>query len=656
MSARELLQAAAVWCAFTCAAFCPNHAHAQCEGVLKPADFDWTMPRGFVPVYWKLNGSAVSPVTKEVSAMPEAWEVVLLGLYDEAASRRWEIQGATQVTSTDRTKRQVTATFPALGTYTVKLKVGDIECTKPVHVMDYLVVSMGDSYASGEGNPMGNATPGTDAQWAVEGDRCHRSELAGPWLAAQKLAAEVAPHSSLTFVHIACSGARLTDLYGDHEPLERAHPELPAQVDQLRQLVCSGTGTAEQCRRIDAVTISAGGNDARFASIIVDCIADLDCAAPASILNPHLVGSVFGALSSYTGSFDFKDEGHAADQFERDWLRRLSPRYDTLASLFVQPPFTGASLGAWGNSLEPARIYLTEYPDITTGPPSLPSDTLGITDSYGLCNALWIHTDSQGHLVVTTPAQVFQDPTVAMRGRAATLLADAATLKVAVDGLGRPPTPRQVNDLWALVRTTFAHMGVAAPNQPPDAAAVAAFTNTLIGDITTAASLSPHESRWVQSVRGLPNQGGLNGEVYAASQNHHYKYVGGMIASSLGHGYCAGDPATSASPNNPRWVVQAQESLINQHSPWGAFHPNFGGQVNYRDHIFDALKADLVPAQVPVVATTTPPIVVSWQAATPTCPAGGYYSMNQRQCLYLKARDPLSDFVIDRSLLRPIRP
>jgi hypothetical protein len=89
---------------------------------------------------------------------------------------------------------------------------------QPVVVRDYLIVSIGDSYGSGEGNPdvpQKFATGPFDIPLPIvtrgavwEDARCHRSATAGPAQAAMRL--ELAdPHSSVTFLSFACSGANV---------------------------------------------------------------------------------------------------------------------------------------------------------------------------------------------------------------------------------------------------------------------------------------------------------------------------------------------------------------------------------------------------------------------------------------------------------------
>ena len=88
--------------------------------------------------------------------------------------------------------------------------------------------------------------------------QCHRSSFSAQ--AQTALAIEAAdPKSSVTFVHLACSGAETTDLYTDgYEGI--AGSPLPAQLKAAARAVGD--------REIDALLLSVGGNDANFSSII----------------------------------------------------------------------------------------------------------------------------------------------------------------------------------------------------------------------------------------------------------------------------------------------------------------------------------------------------------------------------------------------------
>jgi lysophospholipase L1-like esterase len=121
------------------------------------------------------------------------------------------------------------------------------------------IVSLGDSVASGEGNPSRSGP-----RW--ENRACHRSPIAGQTIAAQKAQQS---NPDLGFFDYACSGASIQKgLLGPYKGIEPA-PLQPArsQIDQLRDTVAitqTGGGLA-------AVLISIGANDVGFSKAFKFC-------------------------------------------------------------------------------------------------------------------------------------------------------------------------------------------------------------------------------------------------------------------------------------------------------------------------------------------------------------------------------------------------
>ncbi len=111
------------------------------------------------------------------------------------------------------------------------------------------LLALGDSYSSGEG--AGDYQPGTD----TSDNRCHRSPNAWPTLLAEDRRLLVLPS-------IACSGATLTDLLSGHNG--SGQPE--RRQSQLGRI--SGNP--------DIITVTIGGNDLGFRTILEDCIVS-DC-------------------------------------------------------------------------------------------------------------------------------------------------------------------------------------------------------------------------------------------------------------------------------------------------------------------------------------------------------------------------------------------
>src|SRR5207245_606349 len=232
-------------------------------------------------------------------------------------------------------------------------------------------VSLGDSSASGEGSPdvpqaLGNYIFGNPtavlqpARW--QDARCHRSANAAPAQAA--LALEAAdPHSSVTFLSFACSGATIntpyykdapvldpyafgqytqyqgTGILGPYagtvppDPNNPQNNQLPSQIDQLvAALTNRGQVTP---RRIDALLISGGGNDMGFGNIASLCSLYYQCPT-----NVYVSG--------------INDEGKIPlrSRVQQD-LATLPGRYAALDSALKN---TGLNIG---------KVYITQYPDST---------------------------------------------------------------------------------------------------------------------------------------------------------------------------------------------------------------------------------------------------------------------------------------------------
>jgi len=138
---------------------------------------------------------------------------------------------------------------------------------------DFLIVSLGDSYASGEGVPDRSLTRprrfSKPSEW--QDKQCHRSAKSAAALAAARVE-NADPHTSVTFVHLACSGgtikAGLLGRYGGAAP-DAKPKKKSGQVTELKRLLR---------RRVpDAVFLSVGGNDIGFSDIIIGCVKHPHC-------------------------------------------------------------------------------------------------------------------------------------------------------------------------------------------------------------------------------------------------------------------------------------------------------------------------------------------------------------------------------------------
>lgn len=143
---------------------------------------------------------------------------------------------------------------------------GRDEAVLSADVRNILVLAMGDSYASGEGNPRNVEA------WLAEGgpfrpywddDACNRSARSAPAQAALALERSSAT-TSVTFVDVTCSGAGITRGILGRQPGVAA-----SQIEQATAIVAD--------RAVDLVTLSVGGNDVGFGSLLQTCALASDC-------------------------------------------------------------------------------------------------------------------------------------------------------------------------------------------------------------------------------------------------------------------------------------------------------------------------------------------------------------------------------------------
>jgi hypothetical protein len=200
---------------------------------------------------------------------------------------------------------------------------------KSITVADRLIVSMGDSIASGEGNPDIPGHDGTGFGW--ENERCDRSGLAYGAVAARKLQ-DLQPQVSVTYASVACSGAGIGEQPGppiycsqDGLPVPGFEngtcitdapglllpyigmnppppPSPPAQPDPLKPQVDAVAALAGS-RLIDDLVISVGGNDVAFSYIANRCAFPLHECNQQSDLT-QMLAQHLDALGKPGGGYD----------------------------------------------------------------------------------------------------------------------------------------------------------------------------------------------------------------------------------------------------------------------------------------------------------------------------------------------------------------
>jgi len=215
------------------------------------------------------------------------------------------------------------------GSYQLKLTAtglrnthGPLSAMTTVQVKDVLIVSIGDSYASGEGNPV---VPGfffpewaysPDAAMNTENADAHRSTIAGPAQFALELQ-QANPHEAVTFVSVADSGASIpVGVLGPMTSIGDSSVQLPAQINELKQIIGA--------RHIDVLTVTVGADDIQFSNLAFDLIENTEFGSP--------------SLSFIQSQFDGS-------------LRQLPAHFAALAQAI--------------GGLSPGQVLTTGYPDLT---------------------------------------------------------------------------------------------------------------------------------------------------------------------------------------------------------------------------------------------------------------------------------------------------
>ncbi|HTK12670.1 MAG TPA: hypothetical protein VL402_02615 [Xanthobacteraceae bacterium] len=285
-----------------------------------------------VDVTGKLLDTCQRDKVRENYLAPEdhAVGVVLAGPVTPGSTCGWSFNDGTmppQTVSTpcgEAVNLRVRAGGPTVASVTITAPDGTAQqATTEIAVHDYLIAGLGDSIASGEGNPdrpvvlsddgfcfrrflgastseyyrpgragyTGNKTcsdnptdSGTNAaNWKRYGARwmsaaCHRS-LYGYQLRAALALAVQNPQIAVTFLPLACSGATIdAGILGSQPvrecPLASGAPcpsNSPAQIKELKQLLAKAR-KRQRDRSLDLVLLTVGANDVRFSDLVADVI------------------------------------------------------------------------------------------------------------------------------------------------------------------------------------------------------------------------------------------------------------------------------------------------------------------------------------------------------------------------------------------------
>jgi lysophospholipase L1-like esterase len=290
----------------------------------------------------------------------------------------WRVGSAAPITAA--CDQAVTASLPYPGGAEISVNVqGEKPISIEARVKDLLIVGLGDSFASGEGNPdvpvemaenrrsnnlyparVNNDATGS-AQWMDE--LCHRSLYSHQLRSALQIAIEN-PHGAVTYLGYACSGAAVEKgILGPQGYVEyvssgkegdnSAHAVTGGKKDNqlywfLREICIDNVYNTDGfwvCpnnhfrRNVDFVFLSVGGNDIGFSNLVA-------WSTLRNGFSAKLAG-FFGATVS-------------ADEFSKNMKDVLPGAYAKLARAFEH----AVPLAHDGLNFDPSRVVLTAYPDI----------------------------------------------------------------------------------------------------------------------------------------------------------------------------------------------------------------------------------------------------------------------------------------------------
>ncbi|HET6389117.1 hypothetical protein [Hyphomicrobium sp.] len=312
------------------------------EHALQSRDRDGWAASMYRKTCWNNNRFKCDAYDDYINPSNHAVFVQLTGIEDASAlSCRWltaprgDAKNPRGDVITQPCSEQARFVVPYPGGMMVTVEIGGREVAKSlIKVRDILVAGMGDSFASGEGNPdravrfsrersadystigLTSGLTGYPARigpWRDFGDKnfikenarwldqaCHRSLYSGQLRTALQLAVED-PHRAVTFVGVSCAGAEVTDglflRYKGNEWVpnpprlsqisavaEAQCGNMPAQpmdlpeafhqngkLPQLKDIILRRC-PPDEARKIDLVLLSIGGNDIGFSRLLANAV------------------------------------------------------------------------------------------------------------------------------------------------------------------------------------------------------------------------------------------------------------------------------------------------------------------------------------------------------------------------------------------------
>lgn len=354
------------------------------------------------------------------------------------AEFRWQIRrGSDNIRTTKwrplnpRTCRQELVLPEARYSLTLQVRSGGStrRDVLPAEVRNILIVAMGDSYASGEGNPRNvqawlDEGPPFRPYW--DDDPCNRSVLGAPARAALSLE-ESSPRTSVTLVNVTCTGATVSrGILGT----QSGNGQSASQLEQATSII--------EGHAADVVLLSIGGNDVGFTSVLQACALSNNCPLtkpPAGVLAPY--ATVQGGVQARTG------------QLPADFDRIAACLGGETCTLKDGRVVDGLPLSAG------ARVLPALYPDITRAADGQPCSYLTLTPS----DFAW----ARSTMLVPDPPRPY--PYLTVSGATVPLPMDSGSLNEVIAATFRLPGWQPVMGTWAASGDSPQGHGVCAGDQ-----------------------------------------------------------------------------------------------------------------------------------------------------------------------------------------------
>jgi hypothetical protein len=522
------------------------------------------------------------------------WKITKIGTDEEGIETRTTIDGLEPSDQDDCTFH---FEFPEEGVYEIDVHIDDLQVALgQLEVQDVLWVVLGDSVASGEGNPDVPAGGSGGVGWVDSS--CRRSVRSGAAQAAYDYE-EASDRTSVTLVVLACSGASIAKgLLGPQVASDILHSEAkPAQLDVLDSLMGD--------RKPDVTVLEAGGNDLLFGPILTFCAGEGDASSSCADLG-------------FSESTDVVAQGLT---FARDvtYPRRLDPYVGMLCNDYpagrtgvltqpLPPTLTGGVdyTNANPNQGDAWQVIVNARRTDFSGRNAFGEDDLGPgpTDAEEFTSTEVRAQNCLGPFSPTTHPgfQVGLDGPLA---QAHYDLYDSADAEI-VDLTPTNLTPDEI-DVLAMVPQTLDqrldvlvdgdddHVGLAQRYDdlaermedigiPAESVLAVEYYDPLHGDdaapcarvlgppivgteqtkeYLAGVGLLANEGEWAESNLLAP----LNQQFSQAAGRHGWTFVGGVSNAFGANGYCSANP----------YVVTLPASISTQSNVYGTMHPNAAG-------------------------------------------------------------------------------